>query len=285
MAQPDLPFVLEMVARSDAGRVRRNNEDAVHVDPASGFAILADGMGGHNAGEVASQMAVAALARELAHVPARPADASGRPTVRETLHAAVARANAAIHRAASSNPDHAGMGTTLVVARFYDHRLAVAHVGDSRLYRWRGESLMRLTRDHSVLQERIDSGLLSPEQARFFPHRNLVTRALGVEATVDVELGEHAIRPGDIYLLCSDGLNDMAEDSEIAAILAATAADLPACAARLVDMANERGGRDNVSVILARVGQTPSGAAAAAGRHASGSDLVRFDVLKEAQDG
>jgi protein phosphatase len=137
--------------------------------------------------------------------------------------------------------------------QFYDDKFVVAHVGDSRLYRLRDDFLTRLTRDHSLLQEQIDKGMISPEEARLSPNRNLVTRALGVDPSVDVELNDYQALPGDVYLLCSDGLNDMADDSEIAAIMTAFSANLQLCARQLVEMANEHGGRDNVSVILVKI--------------------------------
>jgi PPM family protein phosphatase len=256
MPKLDLSTAIEMVACSDAGRVRRNNEDAVFANARLGIAVLADGMGGHNAGEVASGMATTALGSELEHAfkkqPAHQSTHNG-SRAREVMLNVIARTNAAIHMAARSNPKFAGMGTTLVAVQFYDNRLVVAHVGDSRLYRFRGDTLSQLTRDHSLLQEQIDSGMLSPEQARFAPNKNLVTRALGVDSTVKTEVGEHESLPGDIYLLCSDGLNDMAEDREIEALLTAMSSNLSLCAQQLIQMANEHGGRDNVSVILARV--------------------------------
>lgn len=253
----DLSHAIEMVARSDPGKVRRNNEDAVFANPKLGLAILADGMGGHNAGEVASGLAITALGSELEHAfgkqPPYQESAGHLSHAHEVLADVIARTNAAVHRAAQSNPKFAGMGTTLVAVQFYDNKFVVAHVGDSRLYRWRDGFLTRLTRDHSLLQEQIDNGIISPEAARYAPNRNLVTRALGAEATVAVEMGEHEALPDDVYLLCSDGLSDMAEDREIAAIMMEFSANMQLCAARLVEKANEHGGRDNVSVILARI--------------------------------
>ncbi|MEW6165288.1 MAG: Stp1/IreP family PP2C-type Ser/Thr phosphatase [Pseudomonadota bacterium] len=246
-----------MATCSDAGRVRSNNEDSVLANAQLGLAVLADGMGGYNAGEVASGMATAVLGSELEHAFAtrlpHEMDPGGEVLARAALRDVIGRTNAAIHQAAISQPKYAGMGTTLVAALFYDDRVAVAHVGDSRLYRMRGESLDQLTRDHSLLQEQIDSGMLTPEQARLSQNKNLVTRALGVDTTVDTEINEFAVQPGDIYLLCSDGLNDMVEDDEIALGLGSLSANLPLCAEQLVQMANDNGGRDNVSVILAKV--------------------------------
>ena len=257
MAKLDLSKAIEMVARSDTGKVRRNNEDAVFVNAKLGLAVLADGMGGHNAGEVASNMAITALGSELEHafkkLPPYQRMDNQVSQAQAVLSDVILRTNAAVHMAAQSNPKLNGMGTTLVVVQFYDNRLAVAHVGDSRLYRLRNGRLEQLTRDHSLLQEQIDKGMITPEAARHAPSKNLVTRALGVDTTVATELGEHEVLPGDIYLLCSDGLNDMADDREIETMLKAFSSNLQRCATELVQMANEHGGRDNVSVILAGI--------------------------------
>jgi len=278
MSGLDLSRAIAMESRSDAGRVRRNNEDAVLTDPALGLAVLADGMGGHNAGEVASNMAITALGSELAHAfrqqPLEVGAAGPAGRVRTVLLDIIIRTNAAIHMAAKSNPRFSGMGTTLVAVQFYDNRLAVAHIGDSRLYRLRSHALEQLTRDHSLLQEQIDQGLIAPELARFAPHRNLVTRALGVDSTVQTELAEHAVEPGDLYLLCSDGLTDMVEDAEIAAVLDAATDNLPQCAAQLLEKANTHGGRDNVSVILARI-REPFPLARSPARAGRGSPVLR----------
>lgn len=246
-----------MVACSDAGRVRPDNEDAVYANPQLGLAILADGMGGHNAGEVASNMAITALGSELEHAfmqrPPYQAAANRTARARAVLSDVILRTNAAVYLAARSNARLAGMGTTLVAVQFYDNRFVVAHIGDSRLYRLRDGFLTRLTRDHTQLQEQIDNGMIAPEAARFAANRNLVTRALGVEASVAAELNEYETLPGDVYLLCSDGLTDMTEDREIAAIMTMFSADLQLCATQLIQTANEHGGRDNVSVILVEV--------------------------------
>jgi protein phosphatase len=165
----------------------------------------------------------------------------------------VDNANRAIFNAANSNPQYAGMGTTLVVALFRDNRLLVGHVGDSRAYRLRGGRLQQITRDHSLLQEQIDAGLITPEQAAFSANKNLVTRAVGVEDTVLLETHQHDVQPGDVYLLCSDGLSDMLDDDTIAQILQAQAPLDAACKA-LIEAANDAGGKDNISVILVRTG-------------------------------
>ena len=255
-----LSEVLEIVLRTDTGRVREHNEDAVFANPHLGLIVLADGMGGYNAGEVASSMAATRVAAELetslaARGPHVPDGAAGEAFAGHCLRDAIADANAAIFQAAQDDARYAGMGTTLVATLFFDDRLVVAHVGDSRLYRFRDGTLAQLTHDHSLLQEQIDSGLLSVEEARHSLNRNLVTRALGVDPLVEVELAEHPVQPGDLYLLCSDGLNDMVPDEEIALALQALSGNLELAAQQLVEMANDNGGRDNVSLILIRVRQ------------------------------
>ena len=253
-----LSNALEIVVRTDPGRVRGHNEDAVFANPNLGFAILADGMGGYNAGEVASGLATMVLSSELeAALADRPAYEIERDTGRSYAHRClldkVARANAAIHEAAASRAQYAGMGTTLVSAIFYDNQVSVAHVGDSRLYRLRGDAFGAITRDHSLLQEQIDSGLISPEEARFAQHKNLLLRALGVDPEVDIEIHDHAVRPGDIYLFCSDGLNDMVDDEDILLTLQTFEDDMARAATQLIQMANDNGGTDNISVILVKV--------------------------------
>ena len=255
-----LSDALEIVLRTDTGRVREHNEDAVFANPHIGFVVLADGMGGYNAGEVASSMATTRLASELesalaARAPHATDGPGGEAFAGQCLRDAVADANAAIFQAAQDEAGYAGMGTTLVAALFFDDRVAVAHVGDSRLYRLRDGTLNLLTHDHSLLQEQIDSGLLSAEEARHSLNRNLVTRALGVDPLVEVDLAEHLVLPDDLYLLCSDGLNDMVPDEEIALALQTLSGHLELAATQLVEMANDHGGRDNVSVILVKVRQ------------------------------
>ena len=249
----------EFSSAIDTGRARSNNEDAVIIDDPMGLAVLADGMGGYNAGEVASNMATAFIAAELGRwlrelqVPAPQSE------LRRALEICVDNANRAIFNSANSNPSYAGMGTTLVVAVFRGLQLMLGHVGDSRAYRFRGGKLQQLTRDHSLLQEQLDAGLITPEQAVYATHKNLVTRAVGVEDTVLLEVHTHEVMPGDLYLLCSDGLSDMLSDPQITHVLAAQST-LPGACQALVDAANEAGGRDNISVILARSdGNAPAG--------------------------
>ncbi|MBP6902665.1 MAG: Stp1/IreP family PP2C-type Ser/Thr phosphatase [Burkholderiaceae bacterium] len=241
----------------DTGRARTNNEDSVAVDEANALAVLADGMGGYNAGEVASSMATSFICTELGRWLAQAAQRATDLEVRRAMDICVDNANRAIFNAANANPQYAGMGTTLVVAVFRENQLRLGHVGDSRAYRWRGGQLSQVTRDHSLLQEQIDAGLITPEQAAFSANKNLVTRAVGVEDTVLLETHVHETQPGDVYLMCSDGLSDMLDDAMIARLLQTHEA-LPAAGKALIEAANEAGGKDNIALILAKVAVAPT---------------------------
>ena len=243
---------LEFFSATDTGRERNNNEDAVALDEDARLVALADGMGGYNAGEVASSMVTSFIKTELGRWLLEATDQASDAEVRRAMEICVDNANRAIFNAANSNPQYAGMGTTLVLAVFRQGRLMLGHIGDSRAYRLRGGRMTQITHDHSLLQEQIDSGLITQEQAAFSSNKNLVTRAVGVEDTVLLETHLHDVLPGDTYLLCSDGLSDMLDDESIAQVLMG-AETLPEAAAALVDAANEAGGKDNISVVLARV--------------------------------
>ena len=238
-------------AASHCGLVRTNNEDAVLFDVALQVASLADGMGGYKAGEVASRMATELVLQHFGQWLATAGPAPQLAQLQPALEAALEAANRAIYQAAQADADCAGMGTTLVMAVFQPTRVVLAHLGDSRCYRLRQHMLEPLTRDHSLLQEQLDAGLLTPQQAAASASRNLVTRALGIEDMVVPEIHEFPAQDGDLYLLCSDGLNDMLGDDEIAAVLDSTKT-LADKAAALVALANAHGGRDNVSVLLAQ---------------------------------
>jgi protein phosphatase len=255
----DSTMPLEFFCATDTGRARNNNEDSVAVDEDSRLIVLADGMGGYNAGEVASGMATSFIKSELGRWLSEASDNASDTDVRRAMDICVDNANRAIFNAANSNPQYAGMGTTLVVGVFRDGRLLMGHVGDSRGYRLRGGRLAQITHDHSLLQEQIDSGLITAEQAAFSANKNLVTRAVGVEDTVLLETHLHEVLPGDMYLLCSDGLSDMLDDDSIAQLLQGSDV-LSEVAAALVDAANDAGGKDNISVVLARV-RGPAGPA------------------------
>ncbi|MBX3643298.1 MAG: Stp1/IreP family PP2C-type Ser/Thr phosphatase [Rubrivivax sp.] len=235
----------------DTGRARTNNEDSVSLDPSVALAVLADGMGGYNAGEVASNMATTFIRTELGRWLREAGDDATDTEVRRAMDICVDNANRAIFNAANSNPQYAGMGTTLVVAVFRGQRLLVGHVGDSRAYRLRAGRLQQITRDHSLLQEQIDAGLITPEQAAFSANKNLVTRAVGVEDTVLLETHLHEVQPGDVVLMCSDGLSDMLDDTSIAQVLQMHDS-LAAAGAALIESANDAGGKDNISLILVR---------------------------------
>ena len=256
---------LTMSAVTDPGRVREQNEDAVHIDPEAGLAILADGMGGYNAGEVASGMAVSLLGGRLGEfMRAGAVEMAGEGAaswVRQALTRDIAAVNHEVLSLSLREAQYAGMGTTLVACCFYRGHLSVAHLGDSRLYRLRAGELSRLTKDHSLLQIQIDAGIISEEEARYADNKNLVTRALGVEPEIEIEIGEYEVAPSDLYLLCSDGLNDMLDDTEIRDALLAPEDTLAQRGQRLVSLANEAGGRDNISVVLVEVDRNePAGA-------------------------
>ena len=248
-----MPF--EFFSATDTGRARNNNEDSVAVDTGSSLVVLADGMGGYNAGEVASNMATSFILTELGRWLTEASSNATDADVRRAMDICVDNANRAIFNAANSNPQYAGMGTTLVVAVLRDARLLLGHIGDSRGYRWREGELSQITRDHSLLQEQLDAGLITPEQAAASNNKNLVTRAVGVEDTVLLETHLHQTQPGDWILLCSDGLSDMIDDEQIAAVLRQHDS-LPQAAQALVQAANDAGGRDNISVILVRASGT-----------------------------
>ena len=253
-----LSSALEFASATDPGRVRSHNEDSIGMDPEIGLAVLADGMGGYNAGEVASGIAVAVVSAETkralaARAPHAIDPVTGRTEAERIAREQAAKANTSIYEAARSQPQYSGMGTTLVVALFFDNRVCIAHVGDSRVYRLRGSTFEQITRDHSLLQEQIDSGMITREAAKLSQNKNLVTRALGIDAEVETEVHVYDTKPGDTYLLCSDGLSDMVGDEDMQMTLTSLQANLQLAAEQLVQQANENGGRDNISVILVRV--------------------------------
>jgi protein phosphatase len=249
---------IQIAEFTDTGRVREHNEDAVGSNPDIGLMVLADGMGGYNAGEVASGIAVQ-IVSELAVAGANREERedidrhSGLMRQSIVLRDAVYRANKIIFQTAQSQTHCEGMGTTIVACMFYDNKISIAHVGDSRAYRLRGDTFEQLTLDHSLLQELVDRGFYSHDEAQRSTNRNYVTRALGVEPTVEVEVHEHDVLPDDIYLLCSDGLPDMVEDEDIHLTISTFNASLDVVGQQLIELANDHGGRDNVSVMLAQV--------------------------------
>jgi len=237
---------------TDVGRVRTNNEDALAEDRDLGLLVLADGMGGYNAGEVASAIATSTVL-EVVRRDWTESAAGARSEARTgLLERAIRTAHERIRDRAESNPDCEGMGTTAIACLIHEDHLAIAHVGDSRAYRWRQQQLQQLTRDHSLLEELVARGHYTREDANRLVRKNIVTRALGVETEVLIDLIEDRLQPGDLLLLCSDGLTDMLDDERIAAILGIEA-DLPVIGRSLIDTALAAGGRDNVSVALARI--------------------------------
>ena len=249
----------EIVCLSDTGKVRGGNEDAVAAEPALGLAILADGMGGYAAGEVASRMAVDEVRSELTsalpHLLLKSGAELGQSIV-EDLRFAANRANESIVKLAGRESDYEGMGSTLVIAVLSADRIHIGHLGDSRAYRFADGRIQQLTRDHCWIDEQIEAGNLPAEAIADPRYKNIVTRALGIEDEVDLEVHEHPAAHGDIFLLCSDGLTDMVTDAEMESILAVNES-LTGRAQRLVDTANGNGGKDNISVILMRASVEP----------------------------
>jgi protein phosphatase len=243
----------QFFAKTDPGRARSNNEDSVAFDDSTALMVLADGMGGYNAGEIASGMATAFIKSELSRWLSEAGDGASLREVRRAMEICVDNANLSIFNSANSNTQYAGMGTTLVVGVFRHDKLLLGHIGDSRCYLYRSGTLVQVTKDHSLLQEQIDAGLITPEQAATSSIKNLVTRALGVEEMVMLEINEHHVEVGDLYVMCSDGLSDMVSDSTIAKIIGEKTG-LNELAGQLIDAANGNGGRDNISVILAEIG-------------------------------
>jgi protein phosphatase len=242
-------------AKSDTGLKRLHNEDRFVADPPLGLYVVCDGMGGGNAGEIASTLAVEAIQAHLAEAALNadlPLIGPFNATVSATANrhaSAIHAANDVVHRESWSRPDYAGMGTTVVAALLREEVLVIAHVGDSRLYLVRNGTIQALTTDHSWVAEQILKGLITEEEAKRSPRRNIVTKALGVESSVDVELTEFPVKSGDMLLLCSDGLTRGVHPNDILHILSGSE-DLPIMSDRLIVMANEAGGDDNTTVIV-----------------------------------
>jgi len=250
---------LQAFGLTDVGRKRKHNEDAYLVDPERGLFVVADGMGGHAAGEVASRITVESMqefiaASDDATDSSWPFGQAGSrtPSAGTRLTAAVEKANEKVMRAVASRPELKGMGTTVVAALIDGDRATLVHVGDSRAYLYRDGELRRLTDDHSWVQEQVNAGILSEDEAKSHPLKNVVTRALGGSPHVSVDLIEVPLRTGDRFLLCSDGLTGMVADEEIHEFFQSEPVPEPAVR-RLVDLANERGGIDNITVIVVDV--------------------------------
>lgn len=276
---------LRFALKSHPGKVRPLNEDAVGADPNIGLFVLADGLGGYNAGEVASTMAVSSLLSCLgAELEVAHRGENGPFDPARALRDALIARNDEIFRAALHSSLYEGMATTAVVAWFLGGRLWVAHAGDSRLYRFRSGMLEQITRDHSFSQELLDAGMISEAEARVLPAKNLVTRAVGASPTLEPEVHEYELEAGDIILLCSDGLTEMVSNEHIGEMVGANEGNIAQAARFLVENANAAGGRDNCSVILVRVDGTavPQAAeAATAGAEAPESSEAGEAALPE----
>jgi len=253
-----LSDALEIVGLSDPGMVRDNNEDSIATRIEVGLVVLADGMGGYNAGEVASAMATSTIDTGIAQswiaAALKGLDRDAAKTLSQSvLQEQVKKANLAIYTAAQNDPQCVDMGTTVVACLFYDNFVTVAHMGDSRLYRLRDDVLEKVTRDHSWLQEQIDTGMISPEEAHLSNNKNLLTRAVGIYPDEEAEIHSYDVAEEDIFLLCSDGLFAMIEHEELQMTLVTLKANLDLAAQLLIQAANDAGGHDNVSVILVHV--------------------------------
>lgn len=250
--------LIHAAAATHVGRVRARNEDTVWADPLTGLVAVADGLGGRNAGDMASRLAIESLAHELPKLVS-----GGLHAPHRLLQHAVALANTKVFTLSTRIPGCVGMGTTLVAGWFIEtaelgRQLVIAHVGDSRLYRYRPQltsTLTLLTRDHSSAQALVDEGLYTAEAARRLPQRHMLTRALGVEPDVEIDILTTPVLDHDLVLLCSDGLSNMLGDDELLRMLAihptTNEMELQSLAHMLIEAANERGGHDNISVVLA----------------------------------
>jgi serine/threonine protein phosphatase PrpC len=252
---------IRYAAASDVGLVRKNNEDAFIANAPLGIFAVADGMGGHASGEVASRMAVDSLQEAIARA-GQEKDApfpEDSPAVLSSpaniLVNGFRLANQRIYKSSLEKGEYKGMGTTMVAVYFSDSSSIVAHVGDSRLYQIRGQSVEQTTEDHSLVWEQYRQGLIAKEALSSSPHKNIVTRALGIQPTVDVEIKELVTEPGDCLILCSDGLSDLVRDEELPKVIHEAAGDLNRAASELIRLANQRGGRDNITILLIQIDQ------------------------------
>ena len=252
---------LEAYARSETGPVREHNEDAWLIDLDGGVFVVADGMGGHAAGEVASAMATDVVHNTLVG-PNDPDETTlmrdtessdSADILRERLRYAMNQASVRIRKESEARPETRGMGTTLVVLVVDGDQAHLAHVGDSRAYLYRDQRLIRLTRDHTVVQQEIDAGRLTPELARLLPHKHILTQSVGFHGPVEPDTTTRLVEPGDVFVLCSDGMTDPLDDSAIEAIIARTPLDM--LAHELTEQALKAGSEDNVTVVV--VGATP----------------------------
>ena len=249
---------IAILGLTDTGMVRKKNEDTIGFDSALGLVVLADGMGGHRGGEIASGLTVDSVINTVQQnlPPIEPGQTdpdSGYSFESICIQEAVEQANKLVYKMAEENSDHRGMGTTIVVLQFYNNTLSLAHIGDSRCYRIRKQKMEQLTKDHSLLQELIDRGFYTTEEAKNSMNKNLVTRALGIDPAVTVDIQEDIVLKNDIYLLCSDGLTDLVEDEYICLTINRFSDNLEEAAKQLITKANQNGGKDNISVMLCKI--------------------------------
>jgi serine/threonine protein phosphatase PrpC len=255
-------FRVEAGSKTDVGRVRETNEDSLCILPPLNLWVISDGMGGVAHGEVASALAIETIAAYCKDAPRKPSapsvvgDASGLSSAANHLANATRAANRKIYESAACNPEQRGMGATVVAAWLEGRRLSVVHVGDSRAYLMRSGTLVRLTEDHSLVAEQVRRGVLTPEQAEHSKLQNILVRALGVHEDVEPDASDRDLLPGDFLLLCTDGLTRGVSDPEIAEALA-NSADPQAAVNRLVSIALERGGEDNITAIVVRFSPKP----------------------------
>ncbi len=242
---------------TDTGTRRQHNEDHIGYNQELGIAVLADGMGGHQSGEIASHMAVESVLEKLGVLAKRENSRSITGSqLLEFVSNTISHSNNIIFQASETTEEHRGMGTTVVAAIIEGNRMVAGHVGDSRLYLFRDSALQRVTKDHSLAQDLIDKGFYSEEEAKTASVGHIVTRALGTKAQVEVDIVEKELMDGDVLLLCSDGLSDMVADWLIQEVLVEANCELEGTAQHLVDLANRNGGKDNISVILIQVSMT-----------------------------
>lgn len=244
--------VLDVASRTDPGLVRKVNEDAIGIDSGAGVVVLADGMAKRQGADVASRLAVRALLERLAGDAVRQARATA------SMRSAFDHADRAIGERIAREPALEGMGATAIAVRFKEGQLQVGHVGDARLYRLRGDCLERMTVDHSFLQAQLATGRVTADEARVSRSRHLVTRALGSGDQTHPDIAEHQVETGDLYLVCTDGLHELVDERDIGAALTALDPNAELAAETLVTMANDRGGTDNVSVIVVKIGAPES---------------------------
>jgi protein phosphatase len=248
---------IQFYGKTDTGRVRKNNEDAISYDENIALAVLADGMGGHRGGEIASAITVSTVLEIVTgNIKKLKKNDVNKSSIynaeSQLILEALSLANKNVYDSSEANEQYRGMGTTVVVVLFYNNRFTVAHVGDSRLYRLRDGKLKQLTRDHSLVQELIDQGIYTPEQARNSSNKNRVTRAIGIDSKVNIDIQEDVAMVNDIYLLCSDGVTDMIEDHLISSAIIENSQNLEEAAEEIIRLANKHGGKDNISALLAK---------------------------------